>query len=163
MKLILLSEVDVGSPDPMDIGKMQLPKNGIMFQTSRGSKYVWDPRSKTTTRWKSFHPEHGAKQKTGLQDASDKTIFIKSESGFEFADVLGWKNERFFLFYTTKSKIYLVMKDGTLSDPVGFGWNPRPGTYPLEFWGITKRPDGYKSAKIVHLGNEIGRMSDAPF
>jgi hypothetical protein len=149
--------------DPTYKDQMSLPRNGIMFQTSRGSRYVWDPSTKNTTRWKSFHPEHGASQKAGSQDVSEKTIFIPSETGFEFADVLGWVHEKSFIFYTTKSKIYLVGKDGTLSDPIAFSWRPRPGMYPLEFWEITKRPDKYKTARIVHLGNEIGRMSDAPF
>ena len=159
MKLIALFET---VNDPTYKGQMSLPKNGIMFQTERGSRYVWDPATKSTMRWKSHHPEHGASQKTGSQEASQKTIFINNGE-FEFADVVGWVGEKNFIYWTTNSKIYLAHKDGTLSDPIAFSWNPRPGMFPLEFWGMARRPDKFRTARHIHVGNDIGKMSDAPF
>lgn len=152
MKLIQLSE------------NLEFPKNGIMFQTSRGSYYTWDPQGKCSTRSKAFHPEHGASSSTGIQKPSDKTLFIASESGLEFADATDWVHSKKFLFYTRGNKLFLYSaSDNSWGDPITFSWTPRPGLYPIEVWGIQKNPEGYRSARSVHLGNEIIKVSDAPF
>lgn len=154
-----------GMPNLIDQGP---PRPIKQFQTAKGSVYqVHDDG--TTTRNKSFHPEHGAADQ-GLKTRSERTIYVDPTVASELSGAglngLGPKGFR------------LALKDGKAwgltwnnaadrwgvspsAKEIPFETQPRVGLSPVEGWRKTNDVPGYEAYEGQHAGNAITGVSPA--
>jgi len=123
------------------------------FKTSKGSTYTVNEDG-TTTRNKSYHPEHGAKDQ-GLQPKSEKTIYLSKEDAnklSEFQTIGEGKamqplgDGRWGIKYTS-GKDQGKFERRTVVTPQE---SPAAGLTPVEVW---------QGGKRVHFGNSITEVT----
>lgn len=132
------------------------PSSPPTFTTAKGSTYEVHPDG-TTTRNKSYHPEHGAADQ-GPQQRSDATFYIAKPD----AEALGEFQAR------GAKRAIVVSDDGNYAavryaDGPSVGQierrtvvkitkTPQQGMVPVELW---------RDGRTAHFGNEITELSDA--
>lgn len=125
----------------------------LSFQTEKGSTYTVNEDG-TTTRNKSFRPEHGKSEK-GIQRTSEKTYYISSEDAQKLGE-----------FQTSgPGKQIVELPDGSLGVMYTEGINkgkiesrtvikpsnePSEGSIPLELW---------EGGEKAHFGNKITKIN----
>jgi len=122
----------------------------VSFKTSKGSEYFVD--GTTTTRNKSYHPEHGSAD-VGMKPKSSRTVYVGEEAQFEASSALGLNPESQPSVKIEGDELVVRYKSGRDKNrnliqrekrfPIFNA--PEKGLAPIEFW------DG----KSVHVGNEI--------
>lgn len=141
---------------------LPVPEGG--FRTERGSVYeVHDDG--TTTRNKSYHPEHGPED-VGLKPRSEKTIYVDpsvaanlSGAGLSGPDKfrLGLKDGKASLIWPNNRTGQWGTSD--LSRDIPFSETPQVGLAPVEAWGRTNDVPGYETYSGQHAGNAITEMA----
>lgn len=132
------------------------PAPVVGYTTAKGSTYTVHEDG-TTTRDKSYHPEHGAADQ-GIQPRSDKTFYVTEEDAIKLGE-----------FQTRgASKAVEPVGDGRWGVKYRDGPNagkfekrtvvapkdtPEPGLIPVEVW---------QGGEKVHFGNKITGVRTAP-
>lgn len=141
-----------------------IPPGG--YQTAKGSVYeVHDDG--TTTRNKSFHPEHGAADQ-GLKSRSAKTIYVGSSAeavNLSGAGLSGVGPDGFRLVLRD-GKATLVWRNpngqwgaSASSRDIPFTTDPAVGKFPVEMWRAAEDVPGFTEVYAAqHAGNEIVAM-----
>ncbi len=131
---------------PMVEGQGQPP---VGFKTSKGSTYIVNPDG-TTTRNKSYHPEHGEKDQ-GIQPQSEKTYYVSRDDAIKLGEfqaqgegrvVAEHKDGRIGVKYTT-GRDAGKFESRTMVMPKAA---PEAGLIPVE---------SFSGGERVHFGNEI--------
>lgn len=129
--------------------KAELPKERT-FVTAKGSTYRVHEDG-TTSRNKSFHPEHGALDQ-GPQPRSQATVYVNSANAIKLAEFQAQGGPKVALARTSDGRWgvkYLDGKDaGKFERRTVVSTSPQPavGLTPVEIWNNGER---------VHFGNEI--------
>lgn len=132
------------------------PSDQDAFTTSKGSTYTLHDDG-TTTRDKSFHPEHG-EQDQGPQPRSQATIFVTADDANKLGEIQTQGGASKTLAQRSDGSWGVKYADGpdagkferrTVVTPQT---GPAVGLTPVEIWN-----DG----KTVHFGNEITSVSKA--
>jgi hypothetical protein len=130
------------------------PAETATFTTAKGSTYAVHPDG-TTTRNKSFHPEHGAADQ-GLQPRSDATIYITKEEvkrlggrfqaqGGATREIVPLGDGRWGMRYVDGKDAGKFERDTVVTPKLG----PEPGLTPVEM---------FQGGRRVHFGNEITQV-----
>ena len=138
----------------------------VGFTTERGSTYEIHDDG-TTTRNKSYHPEHGAED-VGPKPRSARTIYVDSQAdaaNLSGAGVSGAFGHRLVLnpdgTATLAWKVRPDAKWGTHANnrDIPFTTEPAVGKHPVEMWGkATDVPGAAEAYSGQHAGNKIVEM-----
>lgn len=126
------------------------------FTTSKGSTYEVHSDG-TTTRTKSFHPEHGAADQ-GPQPRSQATLYVTPEDAVTLGEVQAEGPKRT-VRPVSEDEWGVRYEEGPSAGKfekrtvVTTEKAPRVGLVPVEVW---------QGGKSVHFGNEITQVGDAP-
>lgn len=145
-----------------DVAATNVPPNDVTgFKTSKGSSYA--VHGDSTTRTKSFHPEHGSAD-VGLKDPSQRTVYVGEEAQSEASLTLGLNKESEPSVTLEGDELVVRYKSGKRKNAAG-DWEliprekrfpvkttPEIGQAPIEFW-----PGGN-----VHVGNDITEVTGTP-
>ena len=133
-------------------GAKDLPNvNGTAeFTTAKGSVYTVEEDG-TTTRNKSFHPEHGEKDQ-GPQPKSEQTFYVNADQANALGEVQAQGGAARKIAQASDGRWGMQYTDGPNAGKfesrtmVDAEHTPRVGLTPVELWNEGKR---------VHFGNEI--------
>lgn len=140
------------------------------FTTSKGSTYEVHEDG-TTTRNKSYHPEHGPKD-VGLKARSAKTIYVDSaeaSSNLSGAGLSG-VGPKGFRLVMRDGKATLVWENqngqwgaSASTRDIPFSTEPGVGKYPVEMWSPKDDVPGHAEAySNQHAGNAITEIKGEP-
>ena len=124
----------------------------MLFKTSKGSKYYISPEM-TTQRIKSLHVGHD-KDDVGLQEVSDKTVYVSNEVA---RSVTAKTTGYFWLCFHHEKLIKVHSFDGKIT-PLGqveYSTVPQVGLCPVEFWKFQDIGRDVLHPRLLHVGNEI--------
>lgn len=131
----------------------------VAFRTEKGSTYTVHEDG-TTTRVKSYHPEHGVKDQ-GEQPRSRRTVYVDPKEAQRLALPEG--GDWYLQISPDGISVVRISKDGTIGKPietVAYSETPQIGMAPVELFGMITHPDGRVAYNTLHLGNKISHLSD---